>query len=165
MRSIEEIKVCIKCHVTKPITDFGFINRALGRRQSWCRPCDAAYKREWYAKNREEHIAKVRLSNLRTTRENQARVWAYLTEHPCVDCGETDPLVLEFDHLRDKRQTVSFMVQRRWCWSTIETEIQKCEVRCANCHRRKTARERGWDRRGRAARLEDPLSFYRYAAS
>ena len=164
MRSIDELRFCIKCRVMKPITDFVFINRALGKRQSWCRPCDARYKRAWYEKNREEHIAKVRVSNLRTTRENQARILTYLLAHPCVDCGEPDPLVLDFDHLRDKRQTISFMVQRRWCWATIDAEIQKCDVRCANCHRRKTARERGYTGRGNPS-VQEPSSIYVYATA
>jgi hypothetical protein len=104
-----------------------FINRALGKRQSWCRPCDAVYKREWYAKNRELHGAKVRASNRRTLRENQARAWMYLSGHPCVDCGESDPLVLEFDHLRDKRQTICFMVQRKWCCPRSRRKLRSAQ--------------------------------------
>lgn len=69
-----------------------------------------------------------------------ARVFAYLIDHACVDCGETDPVVLDFDHLRDKVDNVSSLVVLRRPWLEILAEIAKCEVRCANCHARKTAR-------------------------
>lgn len=68
----------------------------------------------------------------------RARIRRYLEAHPCVDCGETDTVVLEFDHLRDKRMDVSTMVLRGWRWESIKAEIAKCDVRCANCHRRMT---------------------------
>ena len=61
----------------------------------------------------------------------------------CIDCGETNPLLLDFDHLRDKRANVSQLVQSGFSWATIAAEIDKCVVRCANCHARKTAREIG----------------------
>src|SRR3546814_8531418 len=63
----------------------------------------------------------------------------HLRAHPCVDCGETDPVVLEFDHLRDKVGNVSAMVHSNELWRLVD-EIEKCEVVCANCHRRRTAR-------------------------
>ena len=61
----------------------------------------------------------------------------YLLDHPCVDCGEFDPLVLEFDHIRKKRKTISSLVRSCTGWEKILKEIARCEVRCANCHRRK----------------------------
>jgi hypothetical protein len=64
---------------------------------------------------------------------------AYLLEHPCVDCGEADPVVLEFDHMRDKVKAVSVLLSNGHEWKQILAEIEKCEVRCANCHRRRTA--------------------------
>lgn len=71
------------------------------------------------------------------------RRWEYLLAHPCIDCGEADPLVLEFDHRGDKRSAVVDLMRRHAPWEEIIVEIQKCDVRCANCHRRRTARVRG----------------------
>ena len=66
----------------------------------------------------------------------------YFKAHPCCDCGETDPVVLEFDHLRDKAfEITAKLVTYRW--QRILDEIDKCEVVCANCHRRRTAKRRG----------------------
>ncbi len=53
-------------------------------------------------------------------------------------------MVLEFDHQSEKREAISSMVSWATSWQAIEKEIALCAVRCANCHRRKTARERGW---------------------
>jgi hypothetical protein len=64
----------------------------------------------------------------------------YLQSHPCVDCGETDPLVLDFVHVRE---IISQLVRSQATLEVIKAEIAKCDVRCANCHRRKTAKERG----------------------
>ena len=66
----------------------------------------------------------------------------YFAIHPCADCGERDPLVLEFDHLRDKRFNIGSALPYR-NWETILAEIEKCEVVCANCHRRRTAHRMG----------------------
>lgn len=58
-------------------------------------------------------------------------------------------MVLEFDHIASKRTNVTTLVWRGAAWPTIEKEIAKCEVRCANCHRIRTARSRGYDARKR----------------
>src|SRR5207247_9126089 len=70
---------------------------------------------------------------------NQRRIVEYLTTHACVDCGETDIVVLQFDHLRDKSMNISTLIRNGASWTRIEQEIAKCEVRCANCHRLRTA--------------------------
>jgi hypothetical protein len=67
-----------------------------------------------------------------------------LLTHPCVDCGESDPVVLEFDHvIGEKKHNIAYLVRSGRNWRSITKEIQKCEVRCANCHRRATARRDG----------------------
>lgn len=63
----------------------------------------------------------------------------YLCAQSCVDCGNSNPIVLEFDHVRDsKSYNVSDMVRKGYKWDTIQKEIDKCEVVCANCHRIRT---------------------------
>lgn len=76
---------------------------------------------------------------------HRAMIWAYLADHPCVDCGEADPVVLEFDHRdgSDKHSHVSKMVSHA-SDERLMAEIAKCDVRCANCHRRRTAKQMGW---------------------
>ncbi|AER25978.1 HNH endonuclease [Mycobacterium phage Nappy] len=73
----------------------------------------------------------------------QRYVLDYLLAHPCVDCGEPDIVVLDFDHLGDKLYNISNMVAQGFAVTTIKREIAKCEVRCANCHRRMTAKRHG----------------------
>ena len=62
----------------------------------------------------------------------------FFGENPCADCGETDPVVLEFDHIGAKTFNVGKGLHDR-NWQSVLDEIEKCEVVCANCHRRRTA--------------------------
>ncbi len=89
---------------------------------------------------------------------NRAFIEAYLLQHGCVDCALVDPIVMEFDHvLPGKLAHVSTMVRDGSPIAKIQREIAKCVVRCANCHRRKTARE-FWGRTGLSSRGSD-ISF------
>jgi hypothetical protein len=85
----------------------------------------------------------------RPDRERGQRMLAtFLRIHGCVDCGESDPVVLEFDHVRGtKLAAVTSMVSRTTrALGVIRDEIAKCDVRCGNCHRRKTAVTQGSSR-------------------
>ena len=64
----------------------------------------------------------------------------------CVDCGERELVVLDFDHVKGKTASVSALARRECSIARLEEEIAKCEVRCANCHRRKTAATFGYYR-------------------
>ena len=56
----------------------------------------------------------------------------------CVDCGIGNHIILDFDHLRDKKYNISRMIHDGFPWAAIKKEIAKCEVVCANCHRIRT---------------------------
>lgn len=80
------------------------------------------------------------------TLECNIYILQYFLTHPCVDCGETDPIVLDFDHERDKKSDVC-RIRKQGRLKALQEEIDKCSVRCANCHRKRhaqnTFRERG----------------------
>ena len=84
----------------------------------------------------------IRTNKLQNRINNRKRIIEFLKKHPCVDCGETELVVLEFDHVRDKKYTISQILFSTW--KLVKSEMDKCEVRCANCHRRKTAKYFGW---------------------
>lgn len=88
----------------------------------------------------------VRRRNSRVRRQGAARLGRYLLEHPCVDCGESDIRVLEFDHEdpAQKVNEVTRLVNLALPWWRVEAEIDKCAVRCANCHRRRTMEDGGF---------------------
>ena len=57
-------------------------------------------------------------------------------EHGCVDCGyNTHAVALQFDHTSDdKKACISNLIRSDYAWKTILLEIDKCEIRCSNCH-------------------------------
>lgn len=116
-------------------------------------------KNKRYRKRSPETIRRLdRQKTAERYRQISAFLTAYRATHPCMDCGETDPDVLEFDH-RDPA-TKKFGVTRAGSLAAVKREIAKCDIRCANCHARKTAQERRRrieERRARIAR-QDPIA-------
>jgi hypothetical protein len=109
-----------------------------------CRPCRSAYHREHYLANKQRYGDQARERKLALREERTLYLISYFSEHPCADCGETDPIVLEFDHLDANAKSFNIgnaLSYRNW--ESILREIEKCQVVCANCHRRRTSRRRG----------------------
>jgi hypothetical protein len=88
-------------------------------------------------------IARAAAAKPAQLRAVRSAILQYLLSHPCVDCGENDPIVLEFDHIGKKDFDIGSAGGLGFGVTRILAEIAKCEVRCANCHRRKTYHERG----------------------
>ncbi len=140
------MKKCYRCKVEKAESEFSSHKGKKDGLQSSCKACSTTYARQHYKKEevKEKHLLSVNERRKIVVQANRELVLEYLQSHPCVDCGEADPIVLEFDHQRDKRMGVSRLIAGGYPAQTVLDEIAKCEVRCANCHRRKTARDQGW---------------------
>jgi hypothetical protein len=87
---------------------------------------------------------KALISEIRANRavENKAFVRDYLSRPQCVDCGEEDSDVLEFDHRDPKTKLFALSEGHTQTLKAVKAEVAKCDVRCANCHRKRHAIER-----------------------
>ena len=135
------MKACCTCREWKHLNAFHVRNRSADGRQARCKECF----REQYRQDADLLRTAIDARLIRVRADNKRRLAEYLLSHPCVDCGEADIRVLDFDHLdaTKKRANVSKML-RSFSWRTIEAEILKCDVVCANCHRRRTSERDGW---------------------
>lgn len=106
-----------------------------------CRPCRSEYHRRHYLANKQRYVDQARARKQALRLERTTYLLGYFAHHSCADCGEDDPVVLEFDHLdaESKRFDIGQALSYRK-WQSILDEIEKCEVVCANC---RTARRRG----------------------
>ena len=153
------MRTCRRCGETKPIADFPLVRRGEEKRQTWCRACFAAVNAAYYARNLERERARVISQTTRRRTETRRMIIEYLLAHPCVDCGERDIVVLEFDHRGEKIGDVSTYANSGRPWPRVLGEIEKCDVRCANCHRRETARRSALAHRPRTMRPRVPVQL------
>lgn len=136
------MKTCTNCGISKSLEDFQKRSSSKDGHTNLCKPCKRDYDNKHYRKNkyRRDYIRKNQKDRELKTNEY---ILKYLNDNPCVDCGESDPIVLEFDHVRgEKIKAISIL--KKSSLKAVKEEIKKCEVRCANCHRRKTAIQFNW---------------------
>jgi hypothetical protein len=135
------MKQCSKC---KQYLDKSKFNKKAVSKDGLdyiCRDCARKKYKKYYAENVVYERERTYTRRIKNRSINQGYIFEYLREHPCVDCGQNDPLVLDFDHLYDKTYNVSYMSAFGYSIESMKEEIKKCEIRCCNCHRRKTLKE------------------------
>ena len=111
-----ETKICSKCGIEKPITQFykhGFNSKGEQTYRSDCKEC----QRKYDLKRLNQRIELV------NSQKNQ-----------CVKCGETDKSKLHFHHIDPSKKEFTIGRMRNYSLEKIQQEIDKCIVLCANCH-------------------------------
>lgn len=134
------MKTCTSCFTEKPVTEFNFKNRAKNIRSAMCKACHKIYRDNHYRKNRKKRIAQAKARRHRHRLILAQVIIDHLMANPCIDCGETDLLLLEFDHRSDKHFNIS-AINTDVPVESLKAEIAKCDVRCVRCHRIKTVLE------------------------
>ena len=120
---------CSKCGKVKALSSFQLAKRK-GRtpsREGRCKTCISATQKK---KHKTHNV------------EGRTYVFNYLKKHPCIDCGETDVLMLEFDHRHSKKFDISNGLLKKVPMHILRKEITKCDVRCSNHHSKKTHEEK-----------------------
>ena len=138
--------ICTVCKLDKDENDFHFKDIKRIKRKSYCKSCVKVYRKEYYDKNRTNAIEYSKASSKKRKLQLRQYVWDYLKNNNCIVCGENDPIVLEFDHRipDEKFMSISDMITTKYGLDKIKLEINKCDVLCSNCHKRKTAKQFNW---------------------
>lgn len=139
------MKTCTFCKEVKPFSEFNKNKAKKDGYQNKCRTCSQAKFKEYYNANKDHHRSVVMANTAKRVALLREFVVAYLSTHPCVDCGLTDIRVLEFDHLPEFKKVteVSRLIVGGYSLDVVQSEIAKCEVRCRNCHTIKTYERMG----------------------
>lgn len=133
------MKICRKCGIEKSVANFNKNSARSDGLQSQCRECTKANARSHYERNKTYYLSR----NREYRKANMLAFIDYMQDKSCKDCGIADLRVLEFDHKRDKE----FNISERLAYYPLESllsEIEKCEIVCANCHKIRTATTFGW---------------------
>lgn len=92
----------------------------------------------------------------RTRARNVALLYNALERSGCVDCGTRELALLDFDHVGTKTANVTDLARSGCSVERLRQEMSQCVVRCANCHRRRTATTVGHYRSPVGAMMAEP---------
>jgi len=92
------------------------------------------YCRNRYINNKEYYLSRVKKRIKLLTKWYRD----YKSTLKCNRCPENDPICLDFHHKEGKKEVIiSRMIYvKGWSIEHMKKEIAKCEVLCANCHRK-----------------------------
>ena len=140
-----DTKLCLNC--AAPVLA---APRSRSIKKFCCKQCR---EKHWVSNNRDRLNQTVRKYRARRYREEglwrdegpkaaALKLWmAELKSAPCSDCGACFPVCcMDFDHRDDttKAYNVGSMFAHHYSRELIQSEIDKCDLVCSNCHRIRT---------------------------
>lgn len=131
-------KLCGRCGDEKLLhTDFHRQKKAKDGHQSRCKVCSSQLRGEYYARKNQDE----RKYDVARKQEIRAAIDEIKSTNPCTDCVRFfPPVAMDFDHVRGPKSfEISAAAHRGMSLNAIKTEILKCELVCACCHRIRTA--------------------------
>lgn len=142
-------KICVKCWVPKPLSDFNGRGKRGPWLQPYCKPCESEKSQKWHAQRTPEEKKASNKKSYQKKKLAIAEIYKVINEvksGPCTDCGgRFHPVAMDFDHVEgDKIDSIAWMIHRRSAsLEEVLAEIEKCQLVCSNCHRVRTFRRLG----------------------
>ena len=92
------------------------------------------YQKNHYQKYKDQYFERSKKRRL----ELREKLFAYKSKLSCLYCGKQRTVCLDFHHNGDEEKidTVSQILRNTGSWDQTVNEINKCDVVCANCHRK-----------------------------
>lgn len=122
---------CRTCGIDKRVEDY-HRSRRKSRPVQWdCKPCKKEHDRVRYTTDpRKKEL------NSRRKREFKDRLDEIKSRQGCKYCDEKDPCCLDFHHINQSLKVFEISRHGSMAWKSVVAEVEKCEVLCANCHRK-----------------------------
>lgn len=144
------MKLCTKCGQAKEESEFFVKDKQKDRLHAQCKLCYKTHRRTYYLQHysryKERYLQRAKARREKLRDDFHHNLLEYLSGKACVICGENDVRVLEFDHLDPTQKSFSISQATRlgYSWEATLTEIEKCRVLCASCHKKHTAAQFQW---------------------
>ena len=145
---MQKIKKCYKCKKNIPLTGFNKNKARKDSLQSSCKPCQRQTSKKYYNSNRKRCIDIIGINRRRRALENYIEIITKYLNVPCVDCKKIyHPASMVFDHKVGsvkniyRNEGVNYLISAGYSKEVIKEEIEKCDVRCQNCHYLKTSKD------------------------
>lgn len=138
------MKICNTCKESKNLDEFSKNKSKIDGLQVSCKECCRKQHRAYYANNKQHQIEVIGEAKKNRIKKLHLFKFDYLSKNPCIDCNEKNIIVLEFDHRENKEDNIATLIGQAVSLMRLKKEIEKCDVRCCNCHRIKTAKDFNW---------------------
>lgn len=114
---------CRDCYQYKDSSEFSF--KSKRKTSTWCKACFYIYQmKRWNSR--------------------KIKAIQYLGGK-CVDCGLIDhPIVYDFDHRDPATKLIDWAGMRSLSWNKIISELDKCDLVCSMCHRKRHINHKLW---------------------
>lgn len=111
-----EYRICTKCHKEKTVTDFYLKNIGSKYSHTICKSCSKTQTLNW------QHELKNKAIQYKGGK--------------CIKCGYNKCInAMDFHHLDSDEKSFGISAKKSRSLENIKSELDKCVLLCANCHR------------------------------